>query len=61
LEEEECRRILLEAEEEEKYRRILLEVEEEEEVGVCFHVMKISHINVNIYDKNVNKKNNKKT
>jgi hypothetical protein len=23
--------------------------------------MKISHINVNIYDKNVNKKNNKKT
>jgi hypothetical protein len=38
LEEEECRRILLEAEEEEKYRRILLEVEEEEEVGVCFHV-----------------------
>ena len=38
LEEEECRRILPEAEEEEKYRRILLEVEEEEEVGVCFHV-----------------------
>ena len=38
LEEEECRRILLEAEEEEECRRILLEVEEEEEVDVRFHV-----------------------